>query len=130
MFDDEEPKYPDRQEVVEPEPDLDEFSDEEEDQDEKKNIPIIPIQKPLNRKTNPGSLKDDLPLNKENEYLNEEDEARDEIDDFSKLKDKKDCSLKINKQENIQDDSDEDLSGGEEEYEDENTKKDSEPTLF
>lgn len=128
VFDEDEPKYPDKHELVEPEPDLDEFSDEEEDQDEKKNIPIIPIQKPLSKKPIPGILKDDLPLNKETAYADENEEE--EIEDFSKLKDKKDSALKINKQENIQDDSDEDLSGGEEEYEDEPSKKDSQPTLF
>ena len=64
VFDNEEPTYPDNQEIVEPEPDLNEYSDDDlDDADVKKNIPIIPIQKPISKKIEPGTLKDDLPFN-------------------------------------------------------------------
>lgn len=126
VFDDEEPKYPDQDDLVE-EPDLNEYSDDEvvENLDEKKNIPIIPIQKPISKKINPGTLKDELPFSKDPEPESDQDE---EIEDFSDLKDKKDSAFKINKQENIQDDSDEDFS--DDDLEDEPSKKESETTLF
>tara|TARA_B100000287_G_C20644586_1_gene784655 strand:- start:133 stop:1029 length:897 start_codon:yes stop_codon:yes gene_type:complete len=124
VFDNEEPTYPDNQEIVEPEPDLNEYSDEEvdDDADVKKNIPIIPIQKPVAKKIEPGTLKDELPFNKPEEELDSEPEPDPEIEDFKDLKNKKDNAFKINKQEEIEDDSEEEFS------DDEEDKK--EPTLF
>jgi len=124
VFDEEEPTYPDNQDVVEQEPDLNEYSDEEvdDDADVKKNIPIIPIQKPVAKKIEPGTLKDELPFNKPEEELDSEPEPDPEIEDFKDLKNKKDNAFKINKQEEIEDDSEEEFS------DDEEDKK--EPTLF
>lgn len=124
VFDEEEPAYPDNEDVVEQEPDLNEYSDEEvdDDADVKKNIPIIPIQKPISKKIEPGTLKDELPFNKPEEDLDPEPEPDPEIEDFKDLKNKKDNAFKINKQEEIEDDSEEEAS------DDEDDKK--EPTLF
>ncbi len=124
VFDEEEPAYPDNEDVVEQEPDLNEYSDEEfdDDADVKKNIPIIPIQKPISKKIEPGTLKDELPFNKPEEDLDPEPEPDPEIEDFKDLKNKKDNAFKINKQEEIEDDSEEEVS------DDEDDKK--EPTLF
>lgn len=127
VFDEEETKYPEREQIVDDEPDLNEFSDDEVDDnlDEKKNIPILPIQKPITKKIEPGTLKDELPFNREpNEIIDEEPEE--EIEDFKELKNKKDNTFKINKQEEIEDDSEEELSDDE----DEEPKKQTEPTLF
>ena len=123
-FDEEESTYPDNEEILEQEPDLNEYSDEEvdEDADVKKNIPIIPIQKPISKKIEPGTLKDELPFNRpEEDPLEPESDPEAEIEDFKDLKNKKDNAFKINKQEEIEDDSDEDVSDNEE---------DKEPTLF
>ena len=124
VFDEEEPTYPDNEDVVEQEPDLNEYSDEEvdDDVDVKKNIPIIPIQKPISKKIEPGTLKDELPFNKPEEDLDPEPEPDPEIEDFKDLRNKKDNAFKINKQEEIEDDSEEEVS------DDEDDKK--EPTLF
>tara|TARA_Y100000741_G_scaffold359960_1_gene341435 strand:+ start:1496 stop:2392 length:897 start_codon:yes stop_codon:yes gene_type:complete len=124
VFDEEEPAYPDNEDIVEQEPDLNEYSDEEvdDDADVKKNIPIIPIQKPISKKIEPGTLKDELPFNKPEEDLEPEQEPDPEIEDFKDLKNKKDNAFKINKQEEIEDDSEEEVS------DDEDDKK--EPTLF
>ena len=124
VFDEEEPAYPDNQDVVEQEPDLNEYSDEEvdDDADVKKNIPIIPIQKPVAKKIEPGTLKDELPFNKPEEDLDPQPEPDPEIEDFKDLKNKKHDAFKINKQEEIEDDSEEEVS------DDEEDKK--EPTLF
>lgn len=124
VFDEEEPKYPEKEEIIDNDPNLDEFSDDEVDEhlDEKKNIPIIPIQKPVSRKIEPGTLKDELPFNKQ-EPPPEVTEEDTEIEDFKELKDKKDNTFKINKQEEIDDDdSEEELSDDEQEKE--------QPTLF
>jgi hypothetical protein len=124
VFDEEEPAYPDKEDIVEQEPDLNEYSDEEvdDDVDVKKNIPIIPIQRPISKKIEPGTLKDELPFNKPEEDLDPEPESDPEIEDFKDLKNKKDNAFKINKQEEIEDDSEEEVS------DDEDDKK--EPTLF
>jgi hypothetical protein len=124
VFDEEEPAYPDNEDVVEQEPDLNEYSDEEvdDDADVKKNIPIIPIQNPISKKIEPGTLKDELPFNKLEEDLDPDPEPDPEIEDFKDLKNKKDNAFKINKQEEIEDDSEEEVS------DDEDDKK--EPTLF
>lgn len=124
VFDEEEPAYPDNEDVVEQEPDLNEYSDEEvdDDVDVKKNIPIIPIQRPISKKIEPGTLKDELPFNKPDEDLDPEPEPDPEIEDFKDLKNKKDNAFKINKQEEIEDDSEEEVS------DDEDYNK--EPTLF
>lgn len=124
VFDEEEPTYPDNEDVVEQEPDLNEYSDEEvdDDVDVKKNIPIIPIQRPISKKIEPGTLKDELPFNKPEEDLDPEPEPDPEIEDFKDLRNKKDNAFKINKQEEIEDDSEEEVS------DDEDDKK--EPTLF
>jgi hypothetical protein len=123
-FDEEEPAYPDNEDVVEQEPDLNEYSDEEVDDDAavKKNIPIIPIQRPISKKIEPGTLKDELPFNKPEPEPEPEQESDPEIEDFKDLKNKKDNAFKINKQEEIEDDSEEEVS------DDEDDKK--EPTLF
>jgi len=126
VFDEEEPTYPDNEQLVEQEPDLNEYSDEEidDDVDVKKNIPIIPIQKPISKKIEPGTLKDELPFNKpEEDSLDEGSGPGPEIQDFKD----KDNPFKINKQEEISDESDGEISDGEM-SDDEEDKK--EPTLF
>lgn len=124
VFDEEEPSYPDSEQLLEQEPDLNEQSDEEidDDVDVKKNIPIIPIQRPISKKIEPGTLKDELPLNKSREAPLDE-ELPPEIEDF---KDEKGDRFKINKQEEIEDDSDED----EEDDSDEDEEDKKELTLF
>ena len=108
VFDEEEPKYPENDDIVEKDLSEDEDEDDEVDEDleEKKNIPIIPIQKPINKEIVPGTLKDDMPFNKP--------EDSKEIEEFNELKNNKYDSLRVNKQENIQDESDEEFSDEEE----------------
>ena len=108
VFDEEEPKYPDKEDIIEKDlsEDEEDEDEDEEDEDEKKNIPIIPIQKPINKEIVPGTLKDDIPFNKP--------EDSQEIEEFNDLKGNKFDSLKVNKQENIQDDSEEESSDEEE----------------
>tara|TARA_B100000212_G_scaffold342009_1_gene327118 strand:- start:867 stop:1778 length:912 start_codon:yes stop_codon:yes gene_type:complete len=129
VFDEEETRYPEKNDIVEPDED---FSDEELYTDveagEKKNIPIIPIQKPINKQIIPGTLKDDMPFNREDPSVNKKN-LPDEIEEFSDLKNNKYDSVKVNKQENIDDASDDDFSDEDEgEEETENDKQ--EPTLF
>lgn len=121
VFDEEEQTYPDNEKVVENDPDdfdePDDVDDElDEDIDVKKNIPIIPIQKPISKKIHPGTLKDELI-----EENDPEEELEPEIEDFKDFKNNKGSAFKINKQEEIEDLSEEDLS-------DEEDKQ--EPTLF
>lgn len=123
VFDEEEPIYHDNEEAVEREPDLNEYSDEEVDDynDVKKNIPIISIPKHISKKIEPGTLNDELPFNKPDEISFDTVEEHEEgIEDFKDLKNK--SAFKINKREEIEDDSDEDDS------DDDEVKK--EPTLF
>lgn len=133
VFDEEEPSYPERHEIVEPPQVLNEMSDEEIDDDlnERRNIPIIPIQKPISRKIEPGTLRDELPFNKPE---TEVEQPQQEIEDFKELKDQKDNSFKINKQEEIEDDSEDDESVDEEDAEEaEEEEEEGEkpvPTLF
>ena len=129
VFDEEEPKYPEKNDIVEPDLDLSDEEMEDADTDEKKNIPIIPIQKPINKQIVPGTLKDDMPFNKEEQEAVAVDKPN-EIEEFNDLKNNKFDSLKVNKQENIQDESDEsdEEFSDDEDEELENTKK--EPTLF
>lgn len=129
VFDEEETRYPEKNDIVEP---YEDFSEDEldldVDADEKKNIPIIPIQKPINKQIIPGTLKDDMPFNREEPSANQEN-LPDEIEEFNDLKNNKYDSLKVNKQENIDDASDDDFSDEDEgEEETENVKQ--EPTLF
>lgn len=122
VFDEEEPTYPEEEKIQEP--DLNEYSEETDDyEDTKKNIPIIPIQRPISKKIQPGTLKDELPFNNQDEEDQPDDVTEDEIEDFKELKKMKDNGFKINKQDEIEDDSEEDLS----DYEEEDKK---EPTLF
>ena len=101
VFDEEEPAYPAPEEIVE-EPDEEPESEESEDEDAdvKKDIPIIPIQKPISQKIYPGTLRDEIPFNKE-----PESEVEEEIEDFKDLKSSGGDSLRINKREEIEDDS-------------------------
>tara|TARA_B110000858_G_scaffold191476_1_gene240804 strand:+ start:630 stop:1541 length:912 start_codon:yes stop_codon:yes gene_type:complete len=120
-FDEEEPFYPENDDVVEQDEEPESSSDEEEP--EEKNIPIIPIQKPISKKIEPGTLKDELLFNKPEK----DEEQPTEIDDFNNLKDKKNEQFQINKQDEIEDDSeysDDELS--DEEHMD--TKKEQKPS--
>ncbi len=132
VFDEEEPSYPEQNKVYEDEPDLNEFSDEE-DLEEKRNIPIIPIQKPILKAVQPGTIRDDLPFNEPVSMPSTEPTK--EIEDFKELKDNKDNNLVVNKQDEIDDDdiSDEDDNTVDDVSDDEEDKKDdnkNEPTLF
>lgn len=100
-FNEEEPFYPENDDIVEPDEEEPESSSDEEEPEEK-NIPIIPIQKPITKKIEPGTLKDELPFNKPEQ----DEEQPKEIDDFNDLKDKKNEQFQINKQDEIEDDSD------------------------
>ncbi len=128
VFDEDEPSYPEQNKLYEEEPELNEFSDEE-DLEEKRNIPIIPIQKPVAKAILPGTLKDDLPFNtNQSEQFNEPVK---EIEDFKELKDNKDTNLVVNKQEEINDDEDFSDASDENVSEDEEDKpSNNEPTLF
>ena len=128
VFDEDEPSYPEQNKIYEEEPELNEFSDEE-DLEEKRNIPIIPIQKPVAKAIFPGTLKDDLPFNtNQSEQFNEPVK---EIEDFKELKDNKDTNLVVNKQEEINDDEDFSDASDENVSEDEEDKpSNNEPTLF
>ena len=134
VFDEEEPSYPEQNNIYDQEPDLNEFSDEE-DLEEKRNIPIIPIQKPISKAVQPGTIRDDLPFNEPAPMPSAEPTK--EIEDFKELKDNKDNNLIVNKQDEINDDdddiSDEDDNTVDDVSDDEEDKKDdnkNEPTLF
>lgn len=129
VFDEEEPSYPDNHEIVEPLQNINDLSDEEIDDDanERRNIPIIPIQKPISRKIEPGTLKDELPFNKPEPKVEQPEQ---EIEDFKELKDQKDNTFKINKQEEIEDDSEDDSENDSENEEDPEEEKTPAPTLF
>ena len=133
VFDEEEASYPDNNEIVEPLQDLNQMSDEEieDDVNERRNIPIIPIQKPVSRKIEPGTLRDELPFNKPEPQVEQPEQ---EIEDFNELKDQKDNSFKINKQEEIDDDSEEEdddsVEEDAEDAEDPEEVEKSAPTLF
>lgn len=134
VFDEDEPSYNEQNNVYDQEPDLNEFSDEEEPE-EKRNIPIIPIQKPITKNIEPGTLKDELPFN-DPAPMPPSPPPTKEIEDFKQLKDNKDNNLVVNKQEEINDD-DDDISeddNSEDEFsdEEENNKSNvkNEPTLF
>ena len=129
---DEEETYPENKDLLEPRQVLNEFSDDELDEDanERRNIPIIPIQKPIARKIQPGTLRDELPFNKPEPEVEQPEQ---EIEDFKELKDQKDNTFKINKQEEIDDDSEDDESEDEEDEEDTEEPEEVEkpaPTLF
>lgn len=117
VFDEEEPAYPAPEQIVEePEEETESEESEDEDADVKKDIPIIPIQKPISKKIYPGTLRDELPFNKEAESEVEED-----MEDFKDLKSKEEDSLMINKREEIEDESDEEPES--EESEDEEPRR-------
>jgi hypothetical protein len=130
---DEEETYPENKDIIEPRQVLNEFSDDEleDDANECKKIPIIPIQKPTAKKIQPGTLKDELPFNKQEAEIEQPEQ---EIEDFNELKNQRDNKFKINKQDEIEDYSDDDESGSEDEDEDteevqEGVEKET-PTLF
>jgi len=129
VFDEDEDPYPEQNNIYDQEPDLNEFSDEE-DTEEKRNIPIIPIQKPITKGIQPGTIRDDLPFN-EPAPMPPPPEPK-EIEDFKELKDNKDNNLVVNKQEEINDDMSEDDVSEEDvsDEEDEPNKSKNEPTLF
>ncbi len=128
VFDEDEPSYPEQNNIYDQEPDLNEFSDEE-DMEEKRNIPIIPIQKPITKGIQPGTIRDDLPFNEPVPMPPPEPK---EIEDFKELKDNKDNNLVVNKQEEINDDdiSEEDDDSVEDVSDEEENKSKNEPTLF
>ena len=135
VFDEDEAAYQEQNKIHEEQPELNEFSDEE-DLEEKRNIPIIPIQKPVSKGIQPGTLKDDLQFNTIEPSPSAE--LTKEIEDFKDLKNNKDTSLVVNKQEEINDDNDieddeEYISDEEDELSEEDNKKSDvkkEPTLF
>ena len=128
VFDEDEPSYPEQNKMYEDEPELNEFSDEE-DLEEKRNIPIIPIQKPISKAIQPGTIRDDLPFN-EPAPMPSPPEPK-EIEDFKELKDNKDNNLVVNKQDEINDDmSEEDDISEEDVSDEEENKSKNEPTLF
>ena len=134
VFDEDEPSYPEQNNIYDQEPELNEFSDEE-DPDEKRNIPIIPIQKPITKGVQPGTIRDDLPFN-ESVPMPPPVPTK-EIEDFKELKNNKDNNLVVNKQEEINDD-DDDISeedvdtveGDSDEEENKQNDNKNEPTLF
>lgn len=115
VFDEEEPAYPAPEQVVEKsEEDEPEEDSEDEDADVKKDIPIIPIQKPVSKKIYPGTLRDELPFNNKEQT---DEEIGEEIEDFKDLKSNKDDSIRINKREEIEDESEEEPESDESEDE-------------
>ena len=138
VFDEEDTKYPEKNEIVQNEiaqNDEPEESDEESDYEsegeaENKNIPIIPIQKPITKQIVPGTLTDDLPFNKEDNKT-ENTKPPDNIEEFNDLKNNN-GSFKINKREDIDDDSEEEFSDEEDEEDEEEQTENigKEPTLF
>jgi len=124
VFDEDEPTYPEQNNIFEEEKDLNEFSDEE-DTEEKRNIPIIPIQKPILKGIIPGALKDELPFNSPPPPPSE---STKEIEEFQDLKNNKNTNLVINKEE-IDDNEDEDEDEDDEGEDDEEYASDDENKL-
>ena len=127
-FDEPETKYPENNDVIEnelDEPDED-LSDEEEFRPESKEIPIIPISKPIHSKVVEQMIRN----NKEDPLEDTEEETEkpvDSIENISELKSiEPDTEVTVNKQYDISDDDESD-----DESEDENEEADDkENTLF
>jgi len=124
-FDEPETKYPENNHVIDEEPDeLDEdLSDDEEFKPENKEIPIIPISKPIHSKTVEQMLMNNT--TEAHEETQEEDKPGDDaIENINELKSiEPDTEVMVNKQYDISDDDETD-----EESDDENENK--ENTLF
>lgn len=124
-FDEPETKYPENNHVVDDEPDEpdEELSDEEEFQPENKEIPIIPISKPIHSK-----VVEQMIMNSNvEEPKPDEDAKEDNIENINELKSiEPDTEVTVNKQYDISDDDETD-----EESDDENEDTDvKENTLF
>lgn len=123
-FDEPETKYPENNNITEDEPD-EELSDEEEFQPENKEIPIIPISKPVHSK----AAEQMITNNNVEEPKPVEDEKQDEdsIENINELKSiEPDTEVTVNKKYDISDDDETD-----EESDDEDEETDAkENTLF
>lgn len=120
-FDEPETKYPENNHVVDDEPDEpgEELSDEEEFQPENKEIPIIPISKPVHSKAVEQMIRNnnsETPEENENENSSDAKHGDDSIENINELKNiEPDTEVTVNKQYDISDDDETD-----EESDDEN----------
>ncbi len=123
-FEEPETKYPDNNQVIDDEPD-EEFSDEEEFQPESKEIPIIPISKPVHSR----AVEQMIANNNVEEPKPVEDEKQDEdsIENINELKSiEPDTEVTVNKKYDISDDDETDDESEDENEENENKEN----TLF
>ena len=125
-FDEPETKYPENNNIENFEPDEpDEESDDEEFKPENKEIPIIPISKPIHSKAVEQMIRNNtLEAPEENENSSDAKHEEDSIENINELKSiEPDTEVTVNKQYDISDDDETD-----EESDDENENK--ENTLF
>ena len=117
-FDEPETKYPENNNIIQDEPDEpdEELSDEEEFQPENKEIPIIPISKPVHSK----AVEQMIANNNVEESKPVEDEKQDEdsIENINELKSiEPDTEVTVNKKYDISDDDETDEESDDEEEE-------------
>ena len=138
-FDEKENKYSPSEQIIEDpfgntnENEEDEMEESDDEEEQNRQIPIIPIEKPLSKRIPPGFLKDENLIEPRAEPVKEppiEEPVSDDIEEIGDLKNvKPDSELKVNKRAEIEDDSDDELS--EEEPEEDSEEDDpKETTLF
>lgn len=126
-FEEPETKYPDNNQVIDDEPD-EEFSDEEEFQPENKEIPIIPISKPVHSRAVEQMMKNtnEEPHEEAQKVTTPEEYSAENINELKSVE----PDTEVNKQYDISDD-DESDEESEEESDDENEETPAkENTLF
>ena len=135
-FDEKENKYSPSEQIIEDpfgntnENEEDEMEESDDEEEQNRQIPIIPIEKPLSKRIPPGFLKDENLIETRPEPVKEPPNEEPNSDDIEEIGDLKnvnpDSQLKVNKRAEIEDDSDDELSD-EEDLQDDDRK---ETTLF
>lgn len=125
-FDEPETKYPENNHITEDEPDED-LSDEEEFKPESKEIPIIPISKPVHSK----SVEQIITNNNVEEPKPDSDTKEDSIENINELKSiEPDTEVTVNKKYDISDDDETDDESDDESDDEEEETDVKENTLF
>jgi hypothetical protein len=129
-FDEPVTKYPENNNIIDDADEEDEGSDEEEFQEESKEIPIIPISKPVNSRVVNNIIENNP---KPEETVTEEHDEK-HIENINEMKNiDPEAEVTVNKKYDISDDEDDDEDDGEEDDdddEDENKTEVKENTLF
>lgn len=141
-FDDKENKYSSSEQIIddpfgnvnENQEDEDDNEESEDEEEQNRQIPIIPIEKPLSKRIPPGFLKDENLIEPRPEHIKEppkEEPPSDDIEEIGDLKNvKPNSELKVNKREEIEDESDDESSDEDPDDEDPDDEVPKETTLF